>query len=203
MRIANKRDLDDEKQKSENNKQLKEKVWAVIKKYNLNLKLIKVHNSFDGSKLLVVYTAPGRIDFRELVKELAGTFKTHVEMRQVNERECACIVGGFAECGQELCCRRYLREPKTSTIKMAKIQDVALNPNKVNGICGKLRCCLSYEYDEYKKASEKLPQPNTKVQTSRGEGVVVHNDLLNEKVFVQFENEDDVEGFLFEEIKSA
>lgn len=202
-RIANETDLKNEKDKKKNNEQVREQIAQIIKKHNLKLKLIKVQQSFDGSKLLVIYTAPERVDFRELVKELAGTFRTHVEMRQVSDRESACIIGGFAECGQELCCKRFLQEPKISTIKMAKIQDVALNPNKVNGICGKLRCCLSYEYDEYKKAAEKMPALNAKVQTPKGEAVVVYHDLLNEKVVVKFGQEDDVQSFSVDEIKSA
>ena len=203
VRIASEKDLEEEKKKQKENDALREKVWEIIKKYNLNLKIIRVHLSFDGSKLLIVYTAPERVDFRELVKQLAGTFKTHIEMRQVNERESACIVGGFAECGQELCCRRFLRSPKVSTIKMAKVQDVALNPNKVNGVCGKLRCCLYFEYNDYKLASEKMPPLNTEVLTPKGKGVVVGHNLLNETVLIKFENEEDAQNYALNEIKTA
>lgn len=203
VRLATNKDLEDEKQLKSSVATIKEKAQELIKKHNINLKLIKVHQTFDKSKLLFVYTAPERVDFRELVKELAGTFKSHIEMRQVSDRESACIIGGFAECGQELCCKRFLYEPKVSTVKMAKLQGVALNPTKVNGICGKLRCCLAYEYDEYKQASEKLPALNSKVQTPLGEGMVVYHDLLGERVVVQIGDEEGTQTFELSEIKSA
>lgn len=202
VRIATNQDIKQQAERNKNNAQTRKKVQKVVDKYKLNLKLIKVNESFDGSKLLVVYTAPERVDFRELVRELAGLFHTHVEMRQVNERESACILGGFAECGQELCCRRFLQEPKASNIKMAKAQDVALNPSKINGVCGKLRCCLAYEYSDYKEILDKMPALNTKVLTPKGEGQVVFLDLMREQVRVKLAD-DDVQSFVPDEIKSA
>ena len=202
VRIATDQDKKQQTEKIKNSIQIKSKVQNVIEKHNLKLKLIKVHMSFDGSKLLVVYTAPERVDFRELVKELAGFFHTHVEMHQVNERESACILGGFAECGQELCCRRFLRDPKLPSIKMAKTQDMALSPNKINGVCGKLRCCLAFEYGDYKQVLDKMPVLNSRVDTPKGSGKVVYLDLMREQIRVQF-GEDDVQSFSLNEIKIA
>lgn len=190
LRVATDLDLEKQQQKDKNNALTKEKVKNIIQKHKIDLKLIKVHESFDNSKILVVYTAPERVDFRDLVKELAGVFKTHIEMRQISDRECACILGLMAECGQELCCRRFLYDPKAVTIKMAKTQEVALNPNKINGLCGKLRCCLNYEYGQYKEILEKMPELNSIVKTPAGQGVVVYRDLLRERVSVKLENEE-------------
>ena len=202
LRVATDLDIHKQKQKDVNNAQIKEKVNNIIKKHKINLKLIKVHESFDNSKVLIVYTAPERVDFRDLVKELASVFKTHIEMRQINDRECACILGLMAECGQELCCRRFLYDPKAVTIKMAKAQDVALNPNKINGLCGKLRCCLNYEYGQYKEMLEVMPELNSVVNTPLGIGEVVYRDLLREKVSVKLNNEE-IQDFNLKDIQKS
>ncbi len=203
VRVATDLDLEKQRQKDKNNALIKEKVKSIIQKHKMALKLIKVHESFDNSKILVVYTSPERVDFRELVKELASVFKTHIEMRQISDRECACILGLLAECGQELCCRRFLYDPKAVTIKMAKTQDVALNPNKINGLCGKLRCCLNYEYGQYKEILEKMPELNSTVITPAGKGSVVYRDLLRERVSVKLENEETQDFYLKDIQKSA
>ena len=202
MRKATPQDLEQCKQKINNNAQTRQKVQNIINKYNVDLKLVKVHESFDNSKMLVVYTAPQRVDFRELVKELAGVFKTHIEMRQITDRECATILGSIAECGQELCCRRFLRDPQVVTIKMAKTQEVALNPSKINGVCGKLRCCLAYEHGQYKQILERMPEMDAKVVTPDGEGVVVYRDLLREQVQVKIDD-DHTQTYDLEDIKKS
>ena len=167
----------------------KTKVLDLVQKHNLSLKLVAVLRSFDNKKLLVMYTADERVDFRLLVREMAGVFKMRIEMRQIGDREEACFVGGCGACGQPICCRRFLTQPKQSTIKMAKVQGQALNPNKVNGLCGKIMCCLSYEYTQYQEILASMPKIGASVDTPKGNGVVEYNDCLRELVAVRFEDE--------------
>lgn len=202
LRVATPQDLALNQQKIDNNTNTKQKVQNIITKYDIQLKLIKVHESFDNSKMLIVYTAPARIDFRQLVKELAGVFRTHIEMRQITDRESASMLGNIAECGQELCCRKFLYDPQVVTIKMAKTQDMALNPTKINGVCGKLRCCLAFENDQYKQVLERMPEMGAHVKTPNGQGEVVYRDLLREVVQVKF-SEDDIQSFELDKITNC
>lgn len=202
VRKATQQDIENNKLKTQNNASVRKKVQTIITKHKIDLKLIKVHESFDNSKMLVVYTAPQRIDFRELVKELAGVFKTHIEMRQITDRESAMLLGDIAECGQELCCRRFLYDPQVVTIKMAKAQEVALNPTKINGACGKLRCCMAYEYGTYKDILQRMPEMGAVVSTPDGNGTVIYRDLLREQVEVRF-NDDKVCVYDLEKINKT
>lgn len=165
-----------------------------IQKFNLVMKLTDVKYSFDGSKILISYTSDDRVDFRELVRDLASIFKTRVELRQIGARDEAKICGGCGPCGQELCCRRFLNDYQQVTIKMAKCQGLALNPNKINGVCGKLMCCLGYEFDTYRDLQAKMPSLGTRVSTADGEGEVVYQDLLKEQVTLKFRKDDGFEN---------
>ena len=178
------------------------KVLDAINKYELPMKLVDVNYSFDGSKIFISYIAENRVDFRELVKYLASIFKTRVELRQISLREEAKIFGGCGICGKELCCSKFLNDNNQVTIKMAKVQGLALNPSKINGMCGKLMCCLSYEAKSYQQASENLPALGTVIKTTKGEGVVVFQDLLNEKVTIKIGDDEDetIEDVCLEEI---
>ena len=169
----------------------KQKVKQKVGQYNLDMKLISVTMSIDGKRLLVVYTATERVDFRALVKDLAGMFHTRVEMRQIGEREAASIMGGCGPCGQELCCRRFLGDSSQVSIKMAKLQNMSLNPSKINGVCDKLMCCLQYEYDDYRKVHDALPALGSEITTSFGRGIVVHQDLFRETVAIKFVKDDE------------
>lgn len=202
VRKATAQDVAQKEQKIIENSKVRQKVQNIITKHKIELKLIKVHESFDNSKMLIVYTAPQRVDFRELVKELAGVFKTHIEMRQITDRESAMLLGNIAECGQELCCRRFLYDQQVVTIKMAKTQEVALNPTKINGVCGKLRCCLAYEYGAYKDVLERMPDMGATIVTPDGSGVVTYRDLLREQVEVKFDD-DKVQTYNLEDIKKS
>lgn len=165
-----------------------------IKKYNLDMKVIEVRYSLDGKKLLIIYTAENRVDFRELVRELASIFKTRIELRQIGARDEAKLCGGYGPCGRELCCKRFIDDYKPVTIKMAKAQGLALNPNKINGICGKLMCCLEYEYQNYKEIQAKMPPLNSKIKTKSGqEGDVAFHDILKQTVTIKTQKEDSVE----------
>lgn len=168
----------------------KQKVKQKINEYNLQMKLISVNTSFDGSKVLVIYTAEERVDFRTLVRDLASIFRCRIEMRQIAEREATAIIGGVGTCGQEFCCSKRIRATSEVGIKMAKVQGLALNPTKINGTCGKLLCCLNYEYEDYKLIQEAMPKLGENISTPDGVGLVVFHDLFNEQVAVKFKNED-------------
>jgi len=192
---------DDQKQKKESEKKSQNaypKVLESIKKFELLMKLVEVKYSFDCTKLFISYIAENRVDFRELVKHLASIFKTRVELRQISTREEARLYGGCGPCGKELCCQRFSNETKQVTIKMAKTQGLALSPSKINGVCGKLLCCLAYEYPEYQEVLDKMPALGENVKTSKGEGVVIFQDLLNEKITIKIGDDDD---FKNEDIK--
>lgn len=161
-----------------------------IKQHNLEMKLIDVEYTFDGSKILFYFTADGRVDFRELVKSLASVFKTRIELRQIGVRDEAKMLGGLGVCGMELCCRRFLSDFEPVSIKMAKEQGLSLNPVKISGTCGRLMCCLKYEQDVYEHLLKYTPKVGAIVETPHGRGVVVENNLLTGKVKVNLNKED-------------
>ncbi len=164
-----------------------------IRKHNLEMKLIDVEYTFDNNKILFYFTADGRIDFRELVKDLAAIFKTRIELRQVGVRDETKIVGGIGVCGRALCCHSYLSEFIPVSIKMAKEQNLSLNPTKISGVCGRLMCCLKYEEETYEHLNSKLPNVGDYVTTSDGlKGEVQSVSVLRQqvKVIVTVDKED-------------
>ena len=162
-----------------------------IKKYKLDMNLIDVEYKFDGSKILFYFTADGRIDFRELVKDLASVFKTRIELRQIGVRDEVKRIGGNGVCGRELCCCSFLDNFETVSIKMAKEQNIALNPSKISGNCGRLMCCLKYEQDVYAEKLGRLPKVGAIVKTPSGEGVVEGVEILKEVVKVKIKEGED------------
>ena len=162
-----------------------------IKKYKLDMHLIDVEYTFDNTKILFYFTADGRIDFRDLVKELASIFKTRIELRQIGVRDEVKRIGGNGVCGRELCCCSFLSDFETVSIKMAKEQNIALNPSKISGNCGRLMCCLKYEQEVYEDKLRRLPKIGSTVKTSDGEGIVDSVETLKEIVRVKFKDEDD------------
>ena len=162
-----------------------------IKKHNLDMKLTGVEYKFDGSKILFYFTADGRIDFRELVKELASIFKTRIELRQIGVRDEVRRIGGNGVCGRELCCCSFLGNFETVSIKMAKEQNIALNPSKISGNCGRLMCCLKYEQEAYEDKLKHLPKVGAIVKTEEGEGVVDNVEILKEQVKIKFKDGDE------------
>lgn len=162
-----------------------------IKKHNLDMNLTDVEYKFDGSKILFYFTADGRIDFRELVKELASIFKTRIELRQIGVRDEVRRIGGNGVCGRELCCCSFLGNFETVSIKMAKEQNISLNPSKISGNCGRLMCCLKYEQDVYDEKLSRLPKVGAIVKTEEGEGVVDNVEILKEKIKVKFKDGDE------------
>ena len=162
-----------------------------IKKHNLDMSLTDVEYKFDGSKILFYFTADGRIDFRELVKELASIFKTRIELRQIGVRDEVRRIGGNGVCGRELCCCSFLGNFETVSIKMAKEQNISLNPSKISGNCGRLMCCLKYEQDVYDEKLSRLPKVGAIVKTEEGEGIVENVEILKEKIKVKFKDGDE------------
>lgn len=190
IRIANKNDL----KKYESN--LKDADKAIIKctdlisKYGLEMKIIDANYTFDREQLIFRFVADNRVDFRQLAKDLGSIFKTRIELRQVGIRDKAKEVGGFGPCGRKLCCNNFLSEFDSVSINMAKNQNLSLNPSKINGVCGRLLCCLKYENDNYVEFKKGLPEVGHKVKTDKGEGKVISVDVFkrNYKVLLS-ENE--------------
>lgn len=159
----------------------------LIAKLNLPMKLLAAEYNLDGSHITFFFSAEGRVDFRELVRELASLFKVQVELRQVGPRDEAKLLGGFGRCGRPLCCRTFLSEFAPVSIRMAKDQELPLNPMKISGICGRLLCCLAYEHELYRAIKEKMPKLGQQVATSLGAGKVVGSNPLKETVMVELE----------------
>ena len=165
-----------------------------IKEHKLNMTLTDVEYKFDNSKILFYFTADGRIDFRELVKDLAAIYKTRIELRQIGVRDEVKRIGGNGVCGRELCCCSFLSNFEAVSIKMAKEQNISLNPSKISGNCGRLMCCLKYENDVYEEKLKKLPNVGAIVKTEEGEGEVDAIETLKERVRVKIK---DGEGYLY------
>ena len=191
IRVATKQDA---KQNEENKKQEKEAFKVCekkIKEHGLDMKLMDVEFKFDKSKILFFFTADGRIDFRDLVRDLAAVYKTRIELRQVGVRDEVKRLGGNGVCGRELCCCSFLGNFDGVSIKMAKEQNVSLNPSKISGNCGRLMCCLQYEQEVYEEKLKKLPKIGAIVKTEDGQGEVCGIETLKEIVKVKFKDSDE------------
>ena len=169
----------------------------LVAKHNLDMKLVDCAYTFDNQKLLFYFNADGRVDFRELVKELAYIYRTRIELRQIGVRDGARMLGGLGPCGQELCCSRFLKDFDNVTIKMAKDQGLSLTPSKISGMCGRLMCCLRYEQDVYEERLKELPNLKEVVITPEGEGKVVERYAIKDEVKVQIEKNDSFEYHVF------
>lgn len=161
-----------------------------INDHGLEMQLVDCEYTFDGQKLIFYFIADGRIDFRNLVKDLAQIFKTRIELRQVGVRDKAKLICGLGQCGQQTCCSRHLTEFEPVSIKMAKDQGLSLNPTKISGVCGRLMCCLKYEEEVYEDHLKELPDIGTKVITSDGSGKVREQMILEKKLKVKLEGEE-------------
>lgn len=195
--IIRKANYKDSKHNEENKKKEKEALKTaerLIKKYKLDMNLTGATYTFDNTKLLFYFTADGRIDFRELVKELASIYKTRIELRQIGVRDEVRKIGGNGICGRELCCCTFLENFDTVSIKMAKEQNIALSSSKISGNCGRLMCCLRYEHEVYEEKLKRLPKVGATVKTEDGEGIVDAIETLKEKVRVKLK---DGEGFYY------
>lgn len=165
----------------------------MIARLNLPMKLVSAEYNLDGSRLTFYFTAEERVDFRELVRELTTFFKTRIELRQIGPRDQAKMVGGLGRCGRGLCCGNFLTEFTPVSIKMAKEQDLPLDPMKISGVCGRLQCCLAYESAQYHEAKALLPRRGQQVNTPSGVGVVIGGNPLKETVLVELESKAEAE----------
>ena len=194
LRIANQRDKEQEAGNKEKEKEAFKICLEKIQKHGLEMKLIDAEYTFDNNKILFYFTADGRIDFRELVKDLAGVFKTRIELRQIGVRDETKIMGGIGICGRPLCCHSYLSDFIAVSIKMAKEQNLSLNPTKISGVCGRLMCCLKNEEETYEELNRKLPNVGDYVVTTDGQRGEVHSvNVLRQLVKVLVESGDDKE----------
>ncbi|WP_421382507.1 PSP1 domain-containing protein [Bacillus salacetis] len=188
------------------NKEAAEEAYEVcckkITEHQLDMKLVDVEYTFDRNKVIFYFTADGRVDFRELVKDLASIFRTRIELRQIGVRDEAKMLGGIGPCGRMLCCSTYLGDFEPVSIKMAKDQNLSLNPTKISGLCGRLMCCLKYENDEYETAKEELPDVGEIISTPQGEGKVVGLNILERVIKVDIKEVERVLEFTLDEISN-
>lgn len=203
LRVATEKDLSKMDELNKKRPKVISETTKLVNKYNLDMKIVDANFTLDGQKVIIDFVCEDRVDFRDLVKELAGVLKLRIELRQIGIRDQAKIVGGIGECGRECCCKKYLNDFDKVSIKMAKTQGLSLNTSKISGICGRLMCCLAYENDYYSEISAKMPKLNSKVITKDGEGIAVYNNLLKQTVSVKFVNDDSVkiEEYPLKEIK--
>lgn len=182
IKKADEKDLE----KLESNKKKEEEAFNIclekIKKHNMQMKLINVEYTFDGNKIIFYFTADGRVDFRELVKDLASIFKTRIELRQIGVRDEAKMLGGLGPCGRPCCCSQFLGDFQPVSIRMAKEQNLSLSPTKISGLCGRLMCCLNYENEHYKALRKLLPKVGSTIKTEDGEAEVVEANAITEMV---------------------
>ena len=190
-RIASPQDVEKMEQNRRDEKKAFDICLEKIEKHKLEMKLIDVEYTFDRSKVLFYFTADGRVDFRELVKELAQVFRTRIELRQIGVRDESKMMGGIGVCGQQFCCSRFLSDFTPVSIKMAKEQGLSLNPSKISGSCGRLMCCLSYEQPAYEYLNSVTPGVGSVVKTSEGNGVVTETSLMRGMVKVSLDKNKD------------
>ena len=193
VRIATAEDIQHNKDNKEAQKEAYQVCQKKIAEHKLDMKLVSVEYTFDNSKILFYFTANGRVDFRSLVKDLAGVFKTRIELRQIGVRDEAKMLGGLGICGRPICCGAFLGDFQPVSIKMAKEQNLSLNPTKISGVCGRLMCCLKYEQDQYEQTRKKMPKVGKEVITPDGPGVVWELNVIKETVRVRIQKGDSSE----------
>ncbi len=203
IRIATEHDLEVRKINKEKEKETFDICVEKIKKHKLNMKLVDVEYAFDNSKILFYFTADGRVDFRELVKDLANVFKTRIELRQIGVRDESKILGSVGICGKSICCAQFLGEFEPVSINMAKKQGLSLNPTKISGACGRLMCCLKYEQDCYDELLKVTPRVGAVVETPSGVGTVEYVNIIKGemKIKIEKEKENVYENYTIDQIK--
>jgi cell fate regulator YaaT (PSP1 superfamily) len=188
IRLADERDLELIKRNEERERDAEPIFIRKVAEHGLGMKLVDVEYTFDGAKLIFYFTADGRVDFRELVKDLAGVFRIRIELRQIGVRDEARMLGGIGVCGSSFCCASFLDEFHPVSIKMAKEQGLSLNPAKISGVCGRLMCCLKYEQEAYEELLRSTPAPESVVDTPQGRGVVTDVALLRGELKVRLDS---------------
>ena len=191
VRVATEEDL----RRAEQHRQKEKEAFAIcsecIEKHDIDMHLVDAEYTFDGAKLMFYFTSDGRVDFRELLKELARIFRTRIDLRQIGVRDEAKMLGGIGICGRPFCCSSFLEEFQPVSIKMAKEQSLSLNPMKISGACGRLMCCLKYEQAAYEDLTKRVPPVGSLVETPDGRGVVTEATLLRERVKVRLDSAPD------------
>ncbi len=175
-----------------------------VRKLGLNMKIVSAEYCFDASKFIIEFSADDRVDFRDLLKELANTLKVRIELHQIGQRDEVKIKGGLGPCGEVCCCNRFLKDFEHVTVKMAKTQGLSLSPTKISGLCGRLMCCLAYENKQYEEIIKLMPKVGSQISSPKGTGYVVYNDILRQRVSVKIKNNDDtftVYDFSLEELE--
>jgi len=200
IRIANEKDQMIVSENKEAAKEAYEVCCEKVEEHQLDMKLVDVEYTFDRNKVIFYFTADGRVDFRELVKDLAAIFRTRIELRQIGVRDEAKMLGGIGPCGRMLCCSTFLGDFEPVSIKMAKDQNLSLNPTKISGLCGRLMCCLKYENDEYEAAKESLPDIGETIQTPNGIGKVIGLNILERVLQVELTGQERILEFTMDEI---
>ena len=201
VRIATQKDKDTYKANEEKRPQSMKICKEKIQEHGLEMKLVDCEYAFDGSKICFYFTSANRVDFRELVKDLAGVFHTRIELRQVGTRDETKYLGGIAPCGRVCCCAGNMPEFKKVSVRMAKAQGLSLNPGKISGLCGRLMCCLSYEIDHYTEAAKNLPKVGAEVGTPDGKATVVGLNML--KMDVRVKQDDGAGGWIYKEFPAS
>ena len=189
LRVLNANDLQAQKRQKQTEQSAKELCQQLINKFNIKMDLSWVNHYPKEKKIVFFFTAEGRVDFRQLIKELVLKLKQRIEMRQMGIRDAASEIGGYGVCGETLCCSTFLKEFTPVTIRMAKDQGLALNPSKISGACGRLMCCLQYEHQTYKELSQTMPKSESIIQTPEGKGKVIQNNIIQQTVVVRLEDE--------------
>jgi cell fate regulator YaaT (PSP1 superfamily) len=193
-RVADAKDIE----KYEKNCQMENEIYSFCydsaRRLNLDMSLVAVERIFDGSKVIIFFSSEGRVDFRELIKELVQKFHTKIEMKQIGVRHQAKMVGGLGTCGRQLCCSSFLENFEPVSIKMAKKQNLSLNPGKISGMCGRLMCCLAYEYKYYNEVQKNIPKVGKIIDTKKGRGKILRHNVLKESFIILLdENQEEVE----------
>lgn len=203
LRIATEEDINKHFNNKDKEKEAFEICLKKIQEHELTMKLIDVEYTFDNNKVIFYFTADGRVDFRELVKDLATIFKTRIELRQIGVRDEAKMLGGLGPCGRPMCCSTFLGDFTSVSIKMAKEQNLSLNPTKISGICGRLMCCLNYEQSTYEDIRKRMPKVGSIVKTIEGTGEVFSNSTVKESVKVKLkkDGEEVLQDFKIEDIE--
>ncbi len=201
LRIANEHEL----KQQEDNRQVEEKAAAVFidkcGKHDLSMKLAAVEYQFDRARLTFFFTADSRVDFRALVRDLASVYRTRIELRQIGARDEAKKVGGLGICGREVCCTTWMSQIKRVNLDHARFQSLSLNPTRLAGACGRLKCCILFEMQSYLDSLKEFPSLNSTVVTSKGEGLIEKVDIFNERIYLRYQNTNTVEPMSLDEIK--
>ncbi len=200
IRPASQNDLEREAANQKDIPEVMKTTFELVRKNKLDMKLLEAEYTLDRSKLIIYFTAEGRIDFRELVKDLANAFRVRIELRQVGARDGAKFLGGIGPCGYLLCCNTFLGEFDAVSIKMAKNQNLSLNPANISGLCGKLLCCIRYEDDLYSENRARIPKDNSRVKTVDGYGKVLSANIVNLSVKVLLEKEGLIRQFKVDDL---